>query len=83
MMWLYLSKARADGKPKTPSPAHGVVLARGFWLISWTRSAPRIEIQEIYQKLGDLVADQSLSAASSISIPIDQFKEASISHSVW
>src|SRR5882757_3947900 len=35
----------------------------GFWLVNWIRSAPRTEIQETYQKLGDLVADGSLSAA--------------------
>jgi NADPH:quinone reductase-like Zn-dependent oxidoreductase len=40
---------------------HGLSL-HGFWLINWIRSAPRTEIQEAYQKLGDLVADGSLSA---------------------
>src|SRR5437870_7450848 len=34
----------------------------GFWLVNWIANAPRTEIQEIYQKLGDLVADGSLSA---------------------
>src|ERR1700737_3457123 len=29
----------------------------GFWLLNWIRDAPRTEIQETYQKLGDLVAD--------------------------
>ena len=28
----------------------------GFWLINWIRNAPRTEIQEIYQKLGDLAS---------------------------
>ena len=28
----------------------------GFWLINWIRHAPRAEIREMYQKLGDLVA---------------------------
>src|SRR5207245_10072245 len=36
----------------------------GFWLGNWIRNAPRTEVQEIYQKLGDLVADGSLSAAA-------------------
>jgi NADPH:quinone reductase-like Zn-dependent oxidoreductase len=48
----------------------------GFWLINWIRSAPRTEIEEIYQKLGDLVADGSLSAAVERVYPLDQFKEA-------
>src|ERR1700752_1919508 len=48
----------------------------GFWLINWIRNAPRTEIQEIYQKLGDLVADESLSAAVDRVYPLDQFKEA-------
>src|SRR6266581_4213443 len=48
----------------------------GFWLINWIRNAPRIEIQEIYQKLGDLVADGSLSAAVEHVYPLNQFKEA-------
>src|SRR5713101_7962477 len=48
----------------------------GFWLINWIRNAPRIEIQEIYQKLGDLVADGSLSAAVEHVYPLAQFKEA-------
>jgi NADPH:quinone reductase-like Zn-dependent oxidoreductase len=48
----------------------------GFWLINWIRNAPRTEIEEIYQKLGDLVADRSLSAAVEHVYPLDQFKEA-------
>jgi NADPH:quinone reductase-like Zn-dependent oxidoreductase len=48
----------------------------GFWLINWIRNAPRIEIQEIYQKLGDLVADGSLAAAVEHVYPLAQFKEA-------
>jgi len=48
----------------------------GFWLINWIRNAPRAEIQEIYQKLGDLVADGSLSAAVEHVYPLDQYKEA-------
>ena len=48
----------------------------GFWLINWIRNAPRTEIQEIYQKLGDLVADGSLSAAVDQVYPLDQFREA-------
>jgi NADPH:quinone reductase-like Zn-dependent oxidoreductase len=48
----------------------------GFWLINWIRNAPRTEIEEIYQKLGDLVADGSLSAAVEHVYPLGQFKEA-------
>jgi NADPH:quinone reductase-like Zn-dependent oxidoreductase len=48
----------------------------GFWLINWIRNAPRTEIEEIYQKLGDLIADGSLSAAVEHVYPLDQFKEA-------
>ena len=48
----------------------------GFWLINWIRNAPRAEIQEIYQKLGALVADGSLSAAVEQVYPLEQFKEA-------
>jgi NADPH:quinone reductase-like Zn-dependent oxidoreductase len=48
----------------------------GFWLINWLRNAPRTEIEEIYQKLGDLVADGSLSAAVEHVYPLEQFKEA-------
>src|SRR5437667_1865361 len=29
----------------------------GFWLINWIRNAPRAEIRETYQKLGELVRD--------------------------
>src|ERR1700758_1861174 len=54
---------------------HGLSL-HGFWLINWIRSAPRTEIQETYQKLGDLVADGSLSAAVEHVYPLEQFKEA-------
>src|ERR1700719_3760363 len=54
---------------------HGLSL-HGFWLINWIRSAPRTEIEEIYQKLGDLVADGSLFAAVERVYPLDQFKEA-------
>jgi len=48
----------------------------GFWLGNWIRSAPRTEIQEMYQKLGDLVADGSLWAAVEQVYPLEQFKEA-------
>ena len=48
----------------------------GFWLINWIRNAPRTESQEIYQKLGDLVADGSLSAAVEHVYTLEQFKEA-------
>jgi NADPH:quinone reductase-like Zn-dependent oxidoreductase len=48
----------------------------GFWLINWIRNAPRTEIQEIYQKLGDLVVDGSLSAIVEQVYPLEQFKEA-------
>lgn len=48
----------------------------GFWLINWIRNAPRGEILEIYQKLGDLVVDGSLSATVEHVYPLDQFKEA-------
>ena len=48
----------------------------GFWLGNWIRNAPRTEIQEVYQRLGGLVADGSLSAAVEHVYPLDQFKEA-------
>jgi len=48
----------------------------GFWLINWIRNAPRTEIQDIYQKLGDLVADGSLVAAVERAYPLEQFREA-------
>jgi len=48
----------------------------GFWLMNWIRSAPRTEIQETYQKLGRLVADESLWASVEHVYPIEQFKEA-------
>src|SRR5438093_7254722 len=48
----------------------------GFWLINWIRTAPRTEIEETYQKLGDLVADGSLWAAVEQVYPLDAFKEA-------
>src|SRR6267378_405950 len=48
----------------------------GFWLGNWIPNAPRTEIQEIYQKLGELVADGSLSAAVEHVYPLEQFKEA-------
>lgn len=55
---------------------YGGLSLHGFWLINWIRNAPRAEIKEIYQKLGDLVADGSLSAAVEHVYPLDQFKEA-------
>jgi NADPH:quinone reductase-like Zn-dependent oxidoreductase len=55
---------------------YGGLSLHGFWLINWIRNAPRTEIKEIYQKLGDLVADGSLSAAVEHVYPLDEFKEA-------
>ena len=54
----------------------GGLSLHGFWLGNWMRSAPRTEIQEMYQRLGDLVADGSLSAAVEYVYPLEQFKEA-------
>jgi NADPH:quinone reductase-like Zn-dependent oxidoreductase len=48
----------------------------GFWLMNWIRNAPRTEIQEVYRKLGDLVAEGSLSAAVEHVYPLEHFKEA-------
>ena len=48
----------------------------GFWLINWIRNAPRLEIQEVYQKLGGLVADGSLSASVDHAYPIEEFRQA-------
>jgi len=48
----------------------------GFWLANWLRNAPRAEIEDIYRKLGQLVADGSLSAVVERVYPLDQFKEA-------
>src|SRR5712691_11207673 len=48
----------------------------GFWLANWIRSAPRTEILETYQRLGDLVTDGSLSAAVEQGYPLEQFQEA-------
>src|SRR5258706_5215846 len=48
----------------------------GFWLINWIRNAPRTEIQEVYRKLGDLVAQGSLAAAVEHVYPLDHFKDA-------
>jgi NADPH:quinone reductase-like Zn-dependent oxidoreductase len=48
----------------------------GFWLANWLRNAPRAEIEETYRKLGQLVADGSLSAVVERVYPLDQFKEA-------
>jgi NADPH:quinone reductase-like Zn-dependent oxidoreductase len=48
----------------------------GFWIGNWMRNAPATEIQELYQKLADLVADGSLSAAVEHVYPLDQFNQA-------
>ena len=48
----------------------------GFWLGNWMRNTPRTEIEETYQKLGDLVADGSLRATVERVYPLEQFKEA-------
>src|SRR6185295_9678890 len=48
----------------------------GFWLINWIRNAPRTEIEEVYRKLGDLVAAGSLAAAVEHVYPLEDFKDA-------
>jgi NADPH:quinone reductase-like Zn-dependent oxidoreductase len=55
---------------------HRDLSLHGFWLINWIRNAPRSEVQEIYRKLGDLVADGSLTAAVERVYQLEQFKEA-------
>jgi NADPH:quinone reductase-like Zn-dependent oxidoreductase len=47
-----------------------------FVATTWIRNAPPTEIQQVYHKLGDLVADGSLSAALERVYPLEQFKEA-------
>jgi NADPH:quinone reductase-like Zn-dependent oxidoreductase len=49
---------------------------QGFWLGNWMRDAPRAEIQDIYQKLGDLVGNGILRATVEQVYPLEQFKEA-------
>ena len=71
--------ALQSGKFPAFSPADLIfrdLSLHGFWLVNWIRNAARTEIQEIYQKLGDLVADGSLSAAVEHTYPLEQFKEA-------
>jgi NADPH:quinone reductase-like Zn-dependent oxidoreductase len=53
---------------------------RGFWLINWIRNAPRAEIRETYQKLGDLVADGSLSAEVEHAYPLFKFGAVGSEH---
>src|SRR5207244_4570409 len=48
----------------------------GCWLANGMRSAPRTAIQEMYQRLGDLVTDGSLSVAVEHVYPLDQFQKA-------
>jgi NADPH:quinone reductase-like Zn-dependent oxidoreductase len=48
----------------------------GFSLSNWMRNAPHIEIREVYQKLGDLVADGSLGAAVEFVCRLEEFGEA-------
>jgi NADPH:quinone reductase-like Zn-dependent oxidoreductase len=71
--------AMDSGQIPAFSPKHFIFLGlslHGFWLGDWMRNAPRTEIQEIYQKLGDLVADGTLSAEVEQVYPLDQFKTA-------
>jgi len=74
-----VSYALLSGQFPAISPKDFIFLGlshHGFWLGNWIPNAPRTEIQEIYQKLGDLVADGSLSAAVEHVYPLEQFKEA-------
>ena len=48
----------------------------GFSIRTWMRNAPHTVIKGIYQTLGDLVADGSLSAAVDSVYPLDGFKDA-------
>ena len=71
--------AMDSGQIPAFSPKHFIFLGlslHGFWLGDWMRNAPRTEIQDIYQKLGDLVADGTLSAEVEQVYPLDQFKTA-------
>jgi NADPH:quinone reductase-like Zn-dependent oxidoreductase len=70
-----LQSGQFPGMPPKEFIYRGLSL-HGFWLINWIRNASRAEIQEIYQKLGDLVADGSLSAAVEHVYPLERFKEA-------
>jgi NADPH:quinone reductase-like Zn-dependent oxidoreductase len=68
-----------SGQSPAFSPQHFIFLGlslHGFWLGDWLGNAPRTEIQEVYQKLGDLVADGTLSAAVERVYPLDHFKAA-------
>jgi predicted SnoaL-like aldol condensation-catalyzing enzyme len=71
--------AMDSGQIPAFSPKHFIFLGlslHGFWLVDWMRNAPRTEIQEIYQKLGDMVADGTLSAEVEHVYPLERFKEA-------
>jgi NADPH:quinone reductase-like Zn-dependent oxidoreductase len=74
-----VSYAMQSGHFPVVSPSdffyHGLSI-HGFWLMNWLRTAPRTEIQEVYQQLGELAADGSLSATVDRVYALDQFKEA-------
>jgi NADPH:quinone reductase-like Zn-dependent oxidoreductase len=66
-----------SGQIPALSPKHFIFLGlslHGFWLVDWMRNAPRTEIQEIYQKLGDLTADGTLPAEVEQVNPLDQMR---------
>lgn len=48
----------------------------GFSVSNWMRNAPRAEIEEIYQNLGDLVAEGALTVAVDSAYPLENFREA-------
>ncbi len=72
-----VSYAFQDGYPAlSPDFLFHNLSHHGFWLINWIRNAPRIEIQEIYQKLSDFIVDGSLSAKVQNVYPLEHFNEA-------
>lgn len=48
----------------------------GFWLVNWVRSAPRGEIEALYNELAGLVADGTLSAPIGATFPLEQYEAA-------
>ena len=70
--------ALMSGEPPAFSPAYLYknLSFHGFWLMNWLRTATRHEIEETYQVLADLTAQNSISAKVEATYPLDRYQDA-------
>lgn len=59
---------------------YGELVLRGFWVVNWLHNTPRAEIENVVNKMVDLVADGTLSIPVDSTYTLDEYDAALARH---